>query len=183
MQMTPRPLIIATGTQHVGNWPRGGGGWAGGAHRHDGCTPLAFELGDLGDMIDYGHGVCARQERALRHGGADGAERRGQAAALNAEASTTPHAAGPGGRTFLGANGAIGPPIGRAAAPTTARRPSGFAGPSAASTGQAASMGQVGREPPAGHHFSPTQGTARPSLRITPEPKSSFDISSPHTVL
>ena len=53
----------------------------------------------------------------------------GQAAALNAEASTAPHAAGPGGRTFLGANGAIGPPIGRAAAPTTVRRPSGFAAP------------------------------------------------------
>ena len=49
------------------------------------------------------------------------------AALLNAEADTTPHAAGPGGLTFLGANGAIGPPIGRAAAPTTARRPVCFA--------------------------------------------------------
>ena len=68
-----------------------------------------------------------KAERALRQGGADDAERRGQAAALNAEASTTPHAAGPGGLTFLGAKGAIGPPIGRAAAPTTARRPVSFA--------------------------------------------------------
>ena len=60
------------------------------------------------------------------------------AALLNAEADTTPHAAGPGGLTFLGANGAIGPPIGRAAAPTTARRPVCFAASAACFVASAA---------------------------------------------
>ena len=58
---TSTALIIATGTQHVRQLAEP---MRGRVERIGRITPLAFELGDLGVVIDDGHSACVRQERA-----------------------------------------------------------------------------------------------------------------------